>query len=123
MKLKPLVWVSSSKKDLSKLPDEVINFMGYALYCAQKGDMHESTKVLKGFGSANVIEIIETDPAGAYRTMYTVEMKDIIFVLHVFQKKSKHGIATPKEDIERVKNRLKQARDIYKEMLKREKKS
>jgi len=39
----------------------------------------------------------------------------MIFVLHVFQKKSKHGIATPKKEIDLIKSRLKQAEDIYRE--------
>jgi len=42
-------------------------------------------------------------------------MPNAIFVLHVFQKKSKHGIATPKQDIELIKSRLKRAQEIYKE--------
>lgn len=45
-------------------------------------------------------------------------MLEILFVLHVFQKKSKHGIKTPQLDIELIKNRLKQAQDIYKEIKK-----
>jgi len=47
--------------------------------------------------------------------MYIVEFEDIIVVLHVFQKKSKSGIATPKQEIDLVLQRLKQARTEYQE--------
>jgi phage-related protein len=47
-------------------------------------------------------------------------MAEFIFVLHAFQKKSKSGIATPKQDIDTIKRWLKEAESLYKE-LKREK--
>jgi phage-related protein len=62
-----------------------------------------------------VIELIDSDGSGTYRAVYTVKMPNAIFVLHVFQKKSKHGIATPKQDIDLIKGRLKRAQEIYKE--------
>jgi phage-related protein len=76
---------------------------------------HEDAKVLKGFHGANVVEIISDDRAGTYRTVYTVRFAKAVFVLHVFQKKSKHGIATSKQDIDLIKNRLKLAEAIYQE--------
>lgn len=91
-----------------------MNFFGYGLYLAQVGEQHEDAKVLKGFGGASVIEIIDSDKSGTYRAVYTIKMRNIVFVLHIFQKKSKHGIKTPKQDIDLIKNRLKQAEEIYK---------
>ena len=44
--------------------------------------------------------------------MYTVRFADRVFVLHAFQKKSKSGMATPKTDIDLIKQRLKQATEI-----------
>jgi phage-related protein len=117
MKLKSLVWVSSSKKDLSKFPEDVEDAIGYARYYAQKGIMHKDAKALKGFGSADVIEIIEMDESGTYRAVYTVQMQGYVFVLHVFQKKSKQGIKTPKPEIDLINNRIKQAKEMYKELL------
>lgn len=122
MKLKELIWVSSSKKDLLKLPEDVIDFMGHGLYLAQVGEQHEDAKVLKGFGSADVIELIDTDSTGTYRAVYTIKMRDVVFVLHVFQKKSKSGIKTPQQDIDLIKNRIKQAQVLYNERNKNEKK-
>ncbi|HSW73581.1 MAG TPA: type II toxin-antitoxin system RelE/ParE family toxin [Candidatus Limnocylindria bacterium] len=116
--MKELVWIASSKKDLLKLPDEVIDFMGNGLQLAQGGKKDKHAKPLKGFGGADVLELIDSDISGTYRAVYTVKMKDVIFVLHVFQKKSKHGIETPKPDMDLIKSRLKQAQEIYKERFK-----
>ncbi len=119
MKLKELIWIGSSKKDLMSFSEDIEDAIGYGLFNAQKGKLPKGAKALKGFGNAGVIEIIESDAAGTYRAVYTVTMPEVIFVLHVFQKKSKEGIKTPKQDIELIKGRLKQAQDIYKEIIKK----
>ncbi len=69
---KPLFWLGSSKKDLLALPVTVRKFFGHALDFAQRGEQHEAAKVLKGFGNAGVLEIVEDDTGGTYRTVYTV---------------------------------------------------
>lgn len=120
--MKELFWIGSSKKDLLKLPEEIVDSFGYGLYLAQQGERSEDSKVLKGFGSADVIELLDDDASGTYRAVYTVRMSQVVFVLHVFQKKSKHGIETPKQDMELIKNRLKLAQQIYKERYSHEKK-
>jgi phage-related protein len=115
MKEKIVIWLGSSKKDLMSLSSDVIDEIGYALHIAQIGQRHPDAKVLKGFDSAGVVEIIADDNVGTYRAVYTVKFKEVVFVLHVFQKKSKSGIATPKKDMDLVSSRLKQAEEIYKE--------
>jgi len=119
MNRKPLEWIASSKKDLKKFPDDVQRVMGYGLLQAQEGEKNKNAKILKGFGSADVLEIIDEDLSGTYRAVYTVRYKEIVFVLHVFQKKSKQGIKTPQEDIELVKSRLKQAQELYEKEYKK----
>jgi phage-related protein len=114
--LKPLYWVGSSKRDLQTLPSPVVDLFGYALYLAQIGRKHEQAKPLKGFGSAGVLEVVEDWDRSTYRAVYTVESKGIVFVLHVFQKKSRRGAATPKGDIYVVRERLKAAEQIAKEL-------
>ncbi|RXZ37075.1 type II toxin-antitoxin system RelE/ParE family toxin [Oxalobacteraceae bacterium CAVE-383] len=111
MKLKDklLVWIGSSKKDLMALPMEVRKFFGHALDFAQRGDRHDSAKVLKGFGGAGVLEVVEDDIDGTYRAVYTVKFRNTVCVLHCFQKKSKRGIATPKADMDIIRDRLKVA--------------
>lgn len=93
--------------------------MGFALHQAQKGLKSDHAKPFKGFGGASVLEIVEMDESGTYRAVYTVKFKEIIYVLHVFQKKSKSGIATPKQQIDLIRSRLKQAEVMYEEFLRR----
>jgi len=115
--LKPLHWVGSSKRDLQALPAPVVDFFGYALYLAQTGKKHEQAKPLKGFGSAGVLEVVEDWDRGTYRAVYTVRFKAAVFVLHVFQKKSTHGTATPKADMDLIRERLKVAEQFAREVL------
>jgi phage-related protein len=107
--IKPLVWMGSSKKDLLKLPSSVVDVFGFALYLAQTGRRHADTRILRGFGDASVIEVIESASAGTYRAVYTVRFPEKVFVLHAFQKKSKSGIATPRADVEIIRERLRMA--------------
>lgn len=104
---KPLEWIGSSHKDLMALPVDVRKFFGFALSLAQAGDKHDAAKALKGFGGAGVLEVVEADVGGTYRAVYTVRFVEAVFVLHCFQKKSKRGIATPKEDMDIIHARLK----------------
>jgi phage-related protein len=113
---KPLAWVGSSKKDLMALPVEVRKFFGHALDFAQHGEQHAAAKVLKGFSGAGVLEVVENDQGGTYRAVYTVKFKEAVFVLHVFKKKSKSGIVTPKPDMDVIHERLKFAERIVQEM-------
>jgi len=115
---KPLEWIGSSYKDLMALPDDVRRHFGFALSLAQAGDKHDDAKVLKGFGGAGVLEVVEDDAGGTYRAVYTVKFAEAVFVLHCFQKKSKRGIATPKEDMDIVHARLKIAEAYVKELRK-----
>jgi phage-related protein len=106
---KPLRWVGSSKKDLLAMPEDVIDVEGYALHLSQVGEKHENAKVLKGFGGAGVLEVVEDFHGDTYRAVCTVKFVAAIYVLHCFQKKSKSGIATPKPDLEMIQRRLKLA--------------
>lgn len=113
---RPLEWIGSSRKDLLKLPADVRKAFGYALHFAQQGSAHPAAKTLKGFGGAGVLEVVENDVGGTYRAVYTVRFEEAVFVLHCFQKKSKSGIATPKEDMDIIRARLKVAEILAKEM-------
>lgn len=91
------------------MPDEVQQTFGFALYHAQIGLLHPDAKPLKGFGSAGIVEIVEHWRGNAYRAVYTVRFADSVYVLHCFQKKSKHGIETPKQEMDLIRERLKEA--------------
>jgi phage-related protein len=113
---KPLKWIASSYKDHMALPADVRRLFGFALSLAQTGGRHVAAKVLKGFGGAGVLEVVEDDAGGTYRAVYTVRFEEAVFVLHCFQKKSKRGIATPKEDMDIIRDRLKVAATWAKEL-------
>lgn len=102
------------------MPEAVIKEFGHSLRDIQKGRDPGNTKPLRHLGETGISEIVVDEKAGTFRTVYTIEFKDAIAVLHVFQKKSKSGIATPKKEIDLVLQRLKQARIEYNEW-KREK--
>lgn len=111
---KPLFWMGAAKADLKTFPDEVQDVMGYALDFAQQGKKHADAKPLKGFGGAGVLEIVEDYDGDTYRAVYTVKFAAAVYVLHCFQQKSKHGRATPKQDIDLIEQRFKRAREHYK---------
>jgi phage-related protein len=115
-KEKPLEWIAGSYKDLMALPPNVRRRFGYALSLAQMGDQDDSAKVLKGFGGAGVLEVVEDAGGGTYRAVYTVKFVEAVFVLHCFQKKSKSGIATPKVDMDIIRARLKVAEALAQEL-------
>jgi phage-related protein len=104
---KELVWVGSSKKDLQDFPKEVRAAFGVALFWAQKGGKHPQAKPLKGFKGGGIVEIVEDFDTDTYRCVYTVKFGKKVYVLHAFQKKSKKGIETPKQDIDLIKERIK----------------
>lgn len=112
---KPLRWIASSKDDQSDMPIEVRRHVGYALFAAQQGDKHGDAKVLKGFGGAGVLEVIARRDGDTFRAIYTVRFADVVYVLHVFQKKSIRGIATPKKVLDLIAKRLKLADQDHKQ--------
>jgi len=113
---KPLAWLGSRKKDLMALPVAVRKFFGHALDFAQRGERHHAAKVLKGFGGVRVYWRSWIDQGGTYRVVYTVKFREAVCVLHVFHKKSKSGIATPKPDMDIIRERLKIAEKFSQEM-------
>ena len=107
---KPVKWVSSAKRDLDAMPEDVKDVFGHAIDLAQAGGKHQDAKVMTGFGSAGVLEVVEDHQGDTYRAVYTVKFAGWVYVLHCFQKKSKSGIATPKPDMDLINIRLKAAK-------------
>ena len=107
-----LIRVASSKKDLMDMPEDIRHEFGYGLHIVQLGEKPDMAKPLKGFGSAGIQELVESDASGTYRAVYTVKLRHAVYVLHCFQKKAKHGIATTQQDIDLIHARLKMAEAI-----------
>jgi phage-related protein len=113
--LKPVIWVGSSRRDLREFPEPVQDHIGYALYVAQRSGKHRDTKTLSGFGGARVVEVVKDFRGDTFRAVYTLRYAGAVYVLHVFQKKSKTGRETPRRDIELIRKRLREAEQIAKE--------
>jgi phage-related protein len=95
--------------------EKVRQDIGQALYAAQQGETDPAAKPLKGFGGSRVMEIVERYRRDAYRAVYTAQLGQIVYVLHVFQKKSKSGIATPKPDIDLIRRRYAEAEQHHRQ--------
>ena len=114
VRIKPVFWMASSRKDLKAFPKVVQSDVGYALFAAQRGEEYRSVKALKGFGGRSVLEIVAPHDSETYRAVYTVKFEDAVYVLHAFQKKSTKGIATPQREIDLIRRRLADAEQHYK---------
>jgi phage-related protein len=109
---RPLVWEGSAKRDFKQFPIAVQKDMGVALFVVQLGGTPSSAKPWRGLGSG-IYEVVEDHRGNAYRAVYMVRIGERVHVLHAFQKKSKSGIKTPREDVELVEARLKGVLEYY----------
>jgi len=105
------VWLVDSLDSVREFPSGVRTKVGFALYLAQIGAKHETAKPLHGF-DAPVWEVRAEDRSGTYRAVYVVHWRNAVYVLHAFQKKAKAGIATPRREIELIRQRLKLASEL-----------
>ncbi len=112
-KLRPVVWFGDARKNILKFPENVRKLVGDELQLIQFGGMPKDAKPFKGVGSG-VIEIALKYDKEAYRCVQAVQLGETIYVLHAFQKKAKKGIATPKQDVDLIKKRYKEAKELEK---------
>ena len=108
MTLRKAIWIGDSLKRLKEFPEEVQDEIGYTLQKVQEGLMPRNAKLLKGFSPA-VMEIVCDYDTNTYRAVCTVKIGNLVYVLHCFQKKSKHDIKTPKQEIDLIKQRFREA--------------
>lgn len=106
--------MGSAREDLRALPDEPRRIFGYAIHLAQHGLHHRAAKRLKG-ELAGLIEVVDDFDSDTYRAIYTVKLAGVVYVLHVFQKKSTHGIGMPKRDLAVIRERWQRAKAHYAE--------
>jgi phage-related protein len=106
-----VIWLVDSLVRLTDFPPVVRHKLGFALYQAQIGQKHESAKMLHGFVE-RVWQVRADDPSGTYRAVYVAQLGEAIYVLHVFQKKATSGIATPKRELDLIRQRLQLAREL-----------
>ena len=109
--IRPLVWLGNSRREIQGFPIEAKKLIGDELQLMQFGGMPKDAKPLKGIGSG-VFEIAIRHGGKAYRVMLALQLGPRIYVLHAFQKKSKRGVATTKQDVDLVKQRYKEAKEL-----------
>jgi phage-related protein len=109
--VRPIIWIGSSKDDLSALPGEVKASFGLRLFEVQQGKTPLDMKPLRQFGGG-VYELRESFDGNAYRAVYVVSLEKALYVLHAFMKKSKSGIGLPKPDAELIATRLQRAQKL-----------
>jgi phage-related protein len=109
--MRPDVWLGNSRRKIQAFPPDARRIIGGELQLMQYGGMPKDAKPLKGIGSG-VFEIAIRQDSEAYRTVVAVQLGRNIYLLHAFQKKSKKGIATPKQDVDLIKQRYKEAREL-----------
>lgn len=105
------MWLVDTLGAVREFPPGARTKLGFGLYLAQMGGKQETTKPLHGFG-APVWEVRAEDRGGTYRAVYVAHLRAAVYVLHAFQKKAKAGIATPRREIELIRQRLKLASEL-----------
>jgi phage-related protein len=108
-KEKSVIWLGSSLKDLKGQPENVQREIGYILNLVQQGKYHHKIQPL--IGLKGVYEIRADFDSDTFRTVYAINIGNDIYVLHVFNKKSKQGFAVPKHIMEVIQARLKYAQN------------
>jgi phage-related protein len=106
-------FIGSSKKDMRSMPEDVQDVFGSALLDAQYGDLPEGARPFGEGLPKDIMKLVEDYSGDTYRAAYTVVSSGVVYVLHVFKKKSKSGIATPTPDKDLVRSRFKAAQEHY----------
>ena len=86
--LKGVRWIASAKDDLSAMPQDIKDDIGFALEQVQTGKTPTNSGAMKG-KLRDVREIWADDEGGTYRAMYTTEIGDVVYVLDAFRRNRK----------------------------------
>lgn len=105
--------MGNAKRNIRAFPRDAQKLIGDELQLLQFGGMPRDAKPFKGVGSG-VFEIAIRYDTDAFRTVLAVQLGQKIYVLHAFQKKSKTGVKTPKQDVEVIRQRYKEAQELAK---------
>jgi len=109
--IRRIVWLGDTRRNIQAFPAGAQKLIGDELQLVQFGGMPKDAKPFKGIGSG-VFEIALAYQTNAFRAVYAVQLGKRIYVL--FQKKSKSGVKTPQKDIDLIKQRYKEAKELAK---------
>jgi phage-related protein len=110
-KTRPVSWIRAALKEFECFPEEARSICLVSLTIAAEGGKADIAKPMRGLGSG-VFEIALAFRGDAFRVVYAVQLADEVWVIHAFQKKSKHGIKTPQSEIDLIKDRLKRLKEM-----------
>jgi len=108
---RPISWIKAARKDFADFPPAARDELLDALTAVADGKYPDMAKPLTGLGSG-VLELALRHRGDAYRVVYALQIGAEIWVIHAFQKKSKSGIATPKAEIDLIRERLKRLKEV-----------
>ncbi|MBZ5502391.1 MAG: type II toxin-antitoxin system RelE/ParE family toxin [Acidobacteriia bacterium] len=98
-----VVWEGDSREILHAFPEDVRQNLGFQLWQLQQGERPSDYRPLSSIGTG-VFELRDQDERAWYRVVYLSRIKDVIHVLHSFEKKSRE---MPRKDFEKARQRLK----------------
>jgi phage-related protein len=105
-----LSWIKAARKDFEDFPAAARDEFLDALTAVTRGGHPLIAKPMTGLGPG-VLELALKHRGDAFRVVYALQIGTDIWVLHAFQKKSKSGIATPKAEIDLIRERLKRLKE------------
>jgi phage-related protein len=108
---RPISWIKAARREFLHFPQGAQSICLAALTIAAEGGKAEIAKSMLGMG-AGVFEIALPFRGDAYRVVYAVQLAEEVWVVHAFQKKSTHGIKTPKREVDLVRDRLKRLKEM-----------
>jgi phage-related protein len=109
--MRRISWVKAAFKEFNRFPQAVQEQTKFALEIAAAGQMADIAKPMKGF-EGGIYEIALPYRGDAYRAVYAVKIGADLWVVHAFQKKSTQGIKTPQREIDLIRQRLKQLKEL-----------
>jgi phage-related protein len=101
-----IAWEGDSKEVISSFPNSAKANLGFNLRLLQQGEQPTDYRPMSSVGPG-VFELRDQDERAWYRVIYLSRERDVIHVLHCFEKKSRE---TPTKELELARQRLKAVR-------------
>ena len=108
---RPVSWINAARKAFESFPEGAQSICLAALTIAGEGGKADVAKPMHGLGSG-IFEVALRHGGDAFRVVYAVQLGADLWVVHAFQKKSTHGIKTPKHEIDLIRDRLKRLKEM-----------
>src|SRR2546425_2225593 len=102
-----VAWEGDSKEVISSFPDAAKQNLGFQLRLLQQGQQPTDYRAMSSVGPG-VFELRDQDERAWYRVIYLSRVRDVIHVLHCFEKRSRE---TPRKEINTARQRLKAVRE------------